>query len=71
MPKVTKTLGNNKARACESRGFAHKKGCDNVLTQPPHLFIQVYFFLKCVYTEVYLTISSGNLAGISTRFQVS
>lgn len=27
MPKDTKTLGNNKARACESLGFAHKKGC--------------------------------------------
>ena len=37
MPKDTKTLGNNKARACESLGFAHKKGCANVLTQP-HYF---------------------------------
>ena len=35
MPKDTKTLGNNKARACESLGFAHKKGCANILTQPP------------------------------------
>lgn len=25
MPKVTQTLGNNKARACESLGFVHKK----------------------------------------------
>ncbi len=25
MPKDTKTLGNNKARACESQGFVHKK----------------------------------------------
>ena len=25
MPKVTKILGNNKARAWESLGFAHKK----------------------------------------------
>ena len=25
MPKDTKTLGNNKARAGESLGFAHKK----------------------------------------------
>ena len=32
MPKDTKTLGNSKARACESLGFAHKKGCANVLT---------------------------------------
>ena len=25
MSKDTKTLGNNKARACESLGFVHKK----------------------------------------------
>ena len=25
MPKETKNLGNNKARACESLGFVHKK----------------------------------------------
>ena len=25
MPKDTKTLGNSKARACESLGFVHKK----------------------------------------------
>ena len=37
MPKDTKTLGNSKARACESLGFVHKKGCARVLTQP--LFI--------------------------------
>ena len=40
MPKVTKILGNNKARAWESLGFAHKKrlcqrGCASILTQPP------------------------------------
>ena len=34
MPEDTKTLGNNKARACESLGFVHKKGCASVLTQP-------------------------------------
>ena len=39
MPKDTKTLGNSKARACESLGFVHKKGCARVLTQP-HLNIQ-------------------------------
>mgnify|MGYP000010371210 CR=1 FL=1 len=36
MPKDTKTLGNSKARACESLGFVHKKGCARVLTQPLH-----------------------------------
>ena len=35
MPKDTKTLGNSKARACESLGFVHKKGCARALTQPP------------------------------------
>ena len=39
MPKDTKTLGNSKARACESLGFVHKKGCARVLTQPLLLFI--------------------------------
>ena len=34
MPKVTKILGYNKARAWESTGFAHKKGCASILTQP-------------------------------------
>ena len=37
MPKDTKTLGNNKARACESLGFVHKKGCARVLT---HLLLR-------------------------------
>lgn len=33
MPKVTKILGNNKARAWESLGFAHKKRlCQNAGT---------------------------------------
>ena len=46
MPKDTKTLGNSKARACESLGFVHKKGCARVLTQP--LF--VYHTLKEIKT---------------------
>ena len=35
MPKDTKSLGNNKAPACESRGFVRKrkKGC--ILTHLP------------------------------------
>ena len=40
MPKDTKTLGNSKARACESLGFVHKKGCARVLTQPQHAYYQ-------------------------------
>ena len=47
MPKDTKTLGNSKARACESLGFVHKKGCARVLTQPLLSYIinfSPYFF---------------------------
>ena len=44
MPKVTKILGNNKARACESLGFAHKKKEDvPVLTHPQLLFEKMKF----------------------------
>ncbi|WP_349833415.1 hypothetical protein, partial [Bacteroides intestinalis] len=31
---------NSKARACESLGFVHKKGCARVLTQPQHAYYQ-------------------------------
>ena len=53
MPKDTKTLGNNKARAWESLGFAHKKRlCQHfdttsfytglsVLPDRPFLFISI------------------------------
>ena len=41
MPKDTKTLGNSKARACESLGFVHKKGCARVLTQPRGYTIKI------------------------------
>ena len=39
MPKDTKSLGNNKAPACESRGFVHKKRGVHFDTPP-------CFFLK-------------------------
>ena len=35
MPKDTKSLGNNKAPACESRGFVHKKRGVHFDTPPP------------------------------------
>ena len=38
MPKDTKTLGNSKALAWESRGFVHKKEGMSVLTHPHLLF---------------------------------
>lgn len=46
MPKDTKTLGNNKARACESLGFVHKKGCARVLTQPHKTIISLIISAK-------------------------
>ena len=42
MPKVTKKLGNNKARAWESLGFAHKKK----LCQ--HFDTTSYSFVDCI-----------------------
>ena len=45
MPKDTKTLGNSKARACESLGFVHKKGCARVLT---HLLFYLFFVKKVI-----------------------
>ena len=39
MPKDTKSLGNNKAPACESRGFVLKKKKVRILT---HLHINYY-----------------------------
>ena len=49
MPKDTKTLGNSKARACESLGFVHKKGCARVLTQP------LLILLFCKFLEEQIT----------------
>lgn len=40
MPKDTKSLGNNKAPACESRGFVHKKRGVHFDT-PPYFITQV------------------------------
>ena len=45
MPKDTKTLGNNKARACESLGFVHKKRlCQRFDTTSSFLFSSYFFF---------------------------
>ena len=43
MLKDTKSLGNNKAPACESRGFVHKKTKVRILTHL-HFFILVLSF---------------------------
>ncbi len=42
MPKDIKTLGNNKARACESLGFVHKKRlCQSFDTTSYFTFISI------------------------------
>ena len=39
MPKDTKSLGNNKAPACESRGFVHKKRGVHFDTPPSSIIL--------------------------------
>ena len=48
MPKGTKTLGNSKALAGESRGFVHKKEDVYILTHPHQVrfMILVLFYFK-------------------------
>ena len=57
MPKDTKSLGNNKAPACESRGFVRKrkKGCILTHLQFIRIFslsfywgVVMYFFIPSV-----------------------
>ena len=49
MLKDTKSLGNNKAPACESRGLVHKKRCANFDT-PPFLIVKVWdIYISCRY----------------------
>ncbi|MFT0235198.1 hypothetical protein ACMSFF_27355, partial [Bacteroides faecis] len=50
MPKDTKTLGNNKARACESLGFVHKKRLCQRFDTTSLLYIKltVYFSPRLV-----------------------
>ena len=46
MPKVTKKLGNNKARAWESLGFAHKKKlCQHFDTTSKEYFVQSRYYI--------------------------
>ena len=44
MPKDTKSSGNNKAPACESRGFGHKKEGENFDT--PSFVYPIAFDVK-------------------------
>ena len=47
MPKDTKTLGNNKAWACESLGFVHKKRlCQRFDTTSSSFQLPITLFLS-------------------------
>lgn len=60
MPKDTKTLGNNKARACESLGFVHKKRlCQRFDT---------FTFLVCVVIGVWRCLLISNQGKAYTFF---
>ena len=52
MPKGTKTLGNSKALAWESRGFVHKKEDVYILTHPLLLNLMVRYQPKCATVNV-------------------
>ncbi|MCG0264786.1 hypothetical protein L4X30_12985, partial [Phocaeicola vulgatus] len=43
MPKDTKSLGNNKAPACESRGFVRKKRRCTIFDTPSFFVLQINF----------------------------
>ena len=50
MPKDTKTLGNSKARACESLGFVHKKRlCQSFDTTSKSYFSSYIFSLFALF----------------------
>ncbi len=52
MPKDTKTLGNNKARACESLGFVHKKRlCQRFDTTSSFTFLRSKFSGYCIFVR--------------------
>ena len=52
MLKDTKSLGNNKAPACESRGFVRKKGGAHFDTPP--CFVTTFIFRKITDNRTFL-----------------
>lgn len=78
MPKDTKTLGNSKARACESLGFVHKKGCANVEVNPESwtknfrgLFMSRHHTLAEKQEILRLHEEGASMVELMTRFHVS
>ena len=66
MPKDTKTLGNNKARAWESLGFAHKKRlCQHFDTTSLKVIITI-----CNFSEAHFSFDSLLAKCISLYFRL-
>ena len=66
MPKDTKTLGNNKARACESLGFVHKKRlCQRFDTTS---FLRLDFSFSGSFLLFYITAGFYHIYHIVTQF---
>lgn len=53
MPKVTKKLGNNKARAWESLGFAHKKKLCQHFDTTSFLFMEKVKIIMSCFIDIY------------------
>ncbi|CAG9878788.1 hypothetical protein BOVA115_2815 [Bacteroides ovatus] len=66
MPKDTKSLGNNKAPACESRGFVRKKQKVCILTHLP-LFNNLMIHNRFTYYFISLRTSSLSCSAASTQ----
>ena len=59
MPKDTKSLGNNKAPACESRGFVHKKRGVHFDTPPLLWAVTKTITLLPTIKVIFLSLSDG------------
>ena len=74
MPKDTKSLGNNKAPACESRGFVLKKKKVRILT---HLLFSLYvrhpylLYLIRKFTPVLYLFFHTNLSNTNFNFALN
>ena len=61
MPKDTKSSGNNKAPACESRGFGHKKEGENFDTPSSRVIYRLVVNTNC-FTMTYACITSNGVS---------
>ena len=61
MLKDTKSLGNNKAPACESRGFVRKKKKVCLLTHLLCLVEEVSEFMKYLFFDAWIRLEIGRI----------